>query len=110
MFRHWDRVGTRFGFGCGWDRVPVYVQVYVPVQVPVSVQVQLSGRCVVAEEMADSWATSAGNGRFVVFWDVVAEEMPNSSATLQEMLQEMLQKMLQKTLLMYVIFGGEDVR
>ena len=63
----------------------------VCVQVQVQLPVPLSGRCVLAEEMADSWATSAGNGRFVVFGDVVAEEMPNSSATLQEMLQETLQ-------------------
>ena len=51
--------------------------------------------------MADSWATSAGNGRFVVFCDVVAEEMHNSSATMQGTIQA--------TMFMCVIFGDVDV-
>ena len=64
--------------------------------------------------MADSWATSEGNGSFVVFWDVVAEEMPNSSATMQGTMQgtmqETIQETMQGTMLMYVIFGDDDVR
>ena len=60
--------------------------------------------------MADSWATSEGNGSFVVFWDVVAEEMPNSSATMQGTMQGTIQETMQGTMLMYVIFGDDDVR
>ena len=59
--------------------------------------------------MADSWATSAGNGRFVVFCDVVAEEMHNSSATMQGTIQATIQATMQGTMFMCVIFGDVDV-